>query len=115
MMTNDFEPRTIVMSCVHIMLEYFNRDSCCSFGFVAATGVDEHVADGLPNKRFRFYRRMMLSLFGEDTFTQAYDQRMSLYILINRKMLESGAVSIPQIEREISQLYIGDYSLNLMR
>lgn len=36
LLTNDFEPRTIVMSCVYIMLDYFRKDHCASFGFVAA-------------------------------------------------------------------------------
>lgn len=70
LLTNDYEPRTIVMSCVHIMLEYFKRDKCASFGFVAASDLRVPVTHNVPNKRFRFYRRMMLSIFGSETFVQ---------------------------------------------
>ena len=63
LMTNDYEPRIIVMSCVYIMLEYFKRDKCASFGFVAADDLNSADNPNQPNKRFRFYRRMMLSIF----------------------------------------------------
>lgn len=42
LLTNDYEPRTIVMSCVYIMLEYFREDHCASFGFVAAEDLNSH-------------------------------------------------------------------------
>ena len=45
------------------MLEYFKRDKCASFGFVAADDLNSADNPNQPNKRFRFYRRMMLSIF----------------------------------------------------
>lgn len=111
LLTNDYEPRTIIMSCVHIMLEYFRKDRCASFGFVAASDLNPSIATPKPNKRFRFYRRMMLTLFGTETFAQGYDISNSIYLLINKEMLQQGTISINQIEHEISKLYEGDYSL----
>ncbi len=111
LLTNDYEPRTIVMSCVHIMLEYFRQDDCASFGFVAANDINHSNKIIHPNKRFRFYRRMMLSIFGTETFAQGYDIKNSIYLLINKRMLRQGAVSINQIEDGISKLYEGEYSL----
>ncbi len=113
LLTNDYEPRTIVMSCVKIMLEYFLTDKFSSFGFVAAQDITPKGACNVPNKRFRFYRRMMLSIFGSETFVQGYDLNNSIYLLINKSMLLQGKVSIPQIESAISMLYEGDYSLVL--
>lgn len=111
LLTNDYEPRTIVMSCVYIMLDYFRKDNCASFGFVAADDLDDTGNHDKPNKRFRFYRRMMLSIFGSETFIPGYDLNNSVYLLINRKMLESEAISVAKIESEISRLYEGGYSL----
>lgn len=111
LLTNDYEPRTIVMSCVYIMLEYFRKDRCASFGFVAANDLNSPEKSDTPNKRFRFYRRMMLSIFGSQTFVQGYDERNSIYLIINREMLERNEISIRQIETEISRLYEGQYSL----
>lgn len=99
------------MSCVHIMLEYFKKDNCASFGFVAAEDLNGNV--GGPNRRFRFYRRMMLSIFGTETFAQGYDAGNSIYLLINKEMLRQGSISICRIEDEISKLYEGEFSVAL--
>ena len=111
LLTNDYEPRTIVMSCVYVMLEYFKKDGFTSFGFVAASDINSSPNAVCPNKRFRFYRRMMLSLFGSETFAQGYDINNSIYLLINKKMLQSGSISLNLIEEEITKLYDGNYSL----
>lgn len=111
LLTNDFEPRTIVMSCIYIMLDYFKRDNCASFGFVAANDLYPSQKSPCPNKRFRFYRRLMLSIFGTETFLQGYDINSSLYLLINKGMLQRGEISISLLETEISKLYDGEYSL----
>ncbi|MDE5838057.1 MAG: hypothetical protein K2H39_03305 [Paramuribaculum sp.] len=113
LLTNDFEPRTIVMSCVYIMLKYFRHDEFSSFGFVAANDINQTSGDNNPNKRFRFYRRMMLSIFGSETFAQGYDINNSIYILLNKKMIKQGNLSIERIEAEISELYEGEYTLVL--
>ncbi|MDE6804376.1 MAG: hypothetical protein K2J29_07080, partial [Muribaculaceae bacterium] len=65
----------------------------------------------VPNKRFRFYRSLMLSVFGTQTFVQGYDLKNFIYVLINRAMLENGLISFVEIENEISLLYEGEYSL----
>ena len=112
LLTNDYEPRTVVMSCINIMRQYYDTDPEASFGFVAAEDIGSKHKDDRPNKRFRFYRRMMLTLFSPRVFVQYADIRNSVYILLNKKRLESGAISIPMIEAELSSLYIGEYSLN---
>lgn len=110
LLTNDYEPRTIVMSCIQVMLDYYRHDEFCSFGFVAAPDL-QGGREGVPNKRFRFYRNMMLNTFGEKTFIQAYDAETSVYVLINRKSIESGDISLTKIEDEMSRLYEGEFSL----
>lgn len=114
LLTNDFEPRTIILSCVMIMFDYLKSANCVSFGFVAAPDLIGNNSDStIPNKRFRFYRRMMLSLFGPDVFKQAYDANNSLYLLINRKEMEDGNITLSQIEEEISGLYEGNFSITI--
>lgn len=92
------------------MLDYYRKDEFSSFGFVAAPDLYGG-KEGMPNKRFRFYRNMMINVFGEQTFIQAYDIKTSVYILINRKSYDSGDISIQMLETEISRLYDGEYSL----
>ena len=112
LLTHDFEPRTIVMSCIQIMLHYFENDSFASFGFVAANDITNDTPPGMPNKRFKFYRRMMLTMFSPDKFIQGSDIKNSIYLLINKRMLELGRITFPQIEAELNQMYIGDYALS---
>lgn len=117
LLTNDYEARTIVMSCVRIMYEYLLRDPLYSFGFVAAPDTDitsGHILPDSPNKRFRFYRRMMLSLFGPDSFVQGYDIKNALYLLLNKHLFNSADFSLSDLEREISVLYEGDYTISLL-
>ena len=113
LLTHDYEPRTIVMSCVHIMLHYFQRDKCSSFGFVAARNIEGDNRTNEINKRFRFYRRMMLSLFSPEVFVQAYDKNNSVYVLINNDMIACGDLTIDMVEHELTSLYCGDYSLTI--
>lgn len=110
LLTNDYEPRIIVMSCIQIMLDYFQKDEFLSFGFVAAQ--DLHINRmGVSNKRFRFYKNLMLNMFGSKTFIQAYDVNTSVYVLINRKYFDSGKITKKMLENEISRLYEGNYNL----
>ena len=111
LLTNDYEPRTIVMSCINIMRKYYDCDPCASFGFVAANNLPGNDNPEEPNKRFRFYRRMMLTMFSPRVFVQYADISNSVYMLVNREMLDRGEVSIPTIEAALSSLYVGDYSL----
>lgn len=113
LLTHDYEPRSIIMSCVHIMLHYFRNDKCSSFGFVAARNLGDSDKSIATNKRFRFYRRMMLSLFSPEAFVQAYDKNNSIYVLINNHMLNDGALTVEMVEKELSLLYCGDYSLTI--
>lgn len=114
LLTNDFEPRTIVRSCIEVMLEYYRRNPLSSFGFVAAPDLDIDIKgkkvdcnDG--SRRFRFYQRMMINLFGPETFFQASDTTNTIYLMINMKQLSCGSVTIKDIERRLNQTYVGDY------
>jgi hypothetical protein len=54
---------------------------------------------------------MMLTMFSPRVFVQYADISNSVYMLVNREMLDRGEVSIPTIEAALSSLYVGDYSL----
>lgn len=50
-LTNTYEPRRIVMTCINIMLEIYQKDDHASFGFIGSNLEKE----GTDNtKRFRF-------------------------------------------------------------
>ncbi len=114
LLTYDYEPRTIVFSCIQIMMQYFERNDCASFGFIAAPDMEKRNTERLANrenKRFRFYRRLMLSLFGSETFVQVHDTNNRVYFLINKKTWDRGDLTLQDIEDRINELYIGEYAL----
>ena len=118
MLTNDYEPRTIVLSCIEVMLKYYHRNPLVSFGFVAACDLEEDIKGKkidkkLGSRRFRFYQRMMINLFGPETFLQAADTTHTIYLMINIKQMRRGNVSIKDIESKLNQTYQGDYVINV--
>lgn len=115
LLTNDYEPRTIVRSCVEVMLEYYRKNRLASFGFVAAPDLEGDVKGRKMqegSRRFRFYQRMMINLFGPETFCQIADTTSTIYLLVNKVQLSTGAVTIRDIERRINQTYMGEYVIN---
>ncbi|MCM1168834.1 MAG: hypothetical protein NC324_02745 [Bacteroides sp.] len=114
LLTNDYEPRTIIFSCIQIMLDYFTENKHASFGFIAAPDIEKQTPKKIKNcdnKRFRFYRRLMLSLFGPETFVQIHDKNNVIYFLINKKAFDNGELTIEKLETMINKLYEGDYAL----
>lgn len=117
-LTNDYEPRIIVRSCIEVMLEYYRKSPLVSFGFVASDDLEKDIAGKKVDKstgsrRFKFYRSMMINLFGPETFLQVSDTTHSIYLMINMVQLKSGRVSIKGIEEKLNQTYFGDYAIDV--
>ena len=117
LLTNDYEPRIIVRSCIEVMLEYYRKNRLVSFGFVAAPDLDKDIIGKRVDKingsrRFRFYRRMMINLFGPQTFYQVSDTTNTIYLLVNKIQLANKTITIKGIEQRLNQTYLGDYVLN---
>lgn len=117
MLTNDYEPRKIVRTCIEVMLEYYRKNTFVSFGFVAAPDLEKDIKGRNINlekgsRRFRFYQRMMINLFGPDTFLQAADTTNTIYLMINKKKFISGEMAIKDIERILNRTYNGEYIID---
>ncbi len=116
LLTNDYEPRVIVRSCIEVMIEYYRKNRLVSFGFVAAPDLDKDIKGKRVDKecgsrRFRFYQRMMVNLFGPETFCQVSDTTNTIYLLVNQVQLANGSVSLKDIERKLNQTYNGYYTI----
>ena len=117
LLTNDFEPRTIILSCIEVMLEYYRKNPLVSFGFVAARDLEDDIKGKNINvktgsRRFRFYQRMMINLFGPETFCQVSDATNTIYLMINMKQLSTGNITMKDIENKLNQTYQGEYIIN---
>lgn len=114
LLTNDYEPRIIVRSCIEIMLDYYKKNDLVSFGFVAAPDLEKDIEGKQINpregsRRFKFYRRIMLNLFGPKTFTQLSDTENRIYLMLNNKQLSRGLITIKRLEQRLNRLYHGDF------
>lgn len=96
-----FEPRTIFYTLSHIMLDVLARDPQASFFFIGAE--DEKDEDGCATRRFKVYRRFVLSTVSSDVFEHVRWSELSLYVLVNKKAVEdvlAYAEKIAQAVRE---------------
>lgn len=117
LLTNDYEPRVIIRSCIEVMLEYYRKNPLVSFGFVAARDLEKdlegkNIDVESGSRRFKFYKRMMVNLFGPETFFQSSDTSNTIYLMINMKQLSSGVITIKDIETKLYQTYIGEYIIS---
>ena len=99
------------------MLDYYRKNPLVSFGFVAAPDLEKdikgkHLDPQKGNRRFLFYQRMMINLFGPETFSQLSDTENRIYMMVNNRQLSTGLVSIRQLEKRLNQLYEGDFNIS---
>jgi hypothetical protein len=111
LLTNDYEPRTIVRSCIEVLVNYYRLNDLVSFGFVGASDLDNQASSKDGTRRFRFYRRLMLSLFGSDTFLQAHDKSNSMYVLMSLKAIGKGLIDVKVVEKKLNNYYCGNFRL----
>lgn len=117
LLTNDYEPRKIVRSCIEIMLEYYRHNKLVSFGFVASPDLAKDIEGknfdiDKGSRRFLFYQRMMLNLFGSDTFMHVSDTTHTIYLMVNNTLLSKGQITIEEIATKINQTYLGNYIID---
>lgn len=89
-LTNDFEPRTIVNTIIQIMLVYARKNDNSSFLFIGSGTPDE---GNVNTKRFRFYKRMVAEYFDSSVFTHKEIAERSLYIMMRNTEIEKGNIS----------------------
>jgi hypothetical protein len=101
--TNTFEPRTIFFTLYRIVLDVFKNDPIASFFFIGAE--DERDQLGQSTRRFRVYRRFVLSIVSDHIFEHIHVAPMSLYILFNKKNTENNEETINQLISKIKEAF----------
>ena len=100
--TNTFEPRTIVQTCINIMLDIYHENDCASFGFIGSNSEGEDVS---MTKRFRFYRTVMATSFSDKYFEHVEYPKKSAYLLVNKDNLSNNPDLIDKIEKAFIEQY----------
>lgn len=101
-LSNTFEPRRIVNTCINIMLSVYESDKNASFGFIGSNSIGEGIRF---TKRFRFYSRMMATYFGTEIFLHKENIEKSTYMLINKSFLSENPNLISDIESFFLERY----------
>lgn len=102
LLTNTFEPRRIINTCISILMEIFRKDPRASFGFIGANRIGENEAN---TKRYNVYKKIVTTYMGAETFYHHYNIDKSAYILINKDKLKE----IPTLIQDIEQFFIDIY------
>lgn len=99
--SNTFEVRTILYTMFHIMLDVLKRDNKASFFFIGAE--DEKDQKGMVSRRFRLYRRFVLSTVSENNFDHYRRNDLSLYILVNKEHIADTATYANELASIVQQ------------
>lgn len=102
LLTNTYEPRKIVHTCINIMLEVYQQDDRASFGFIGSNLVEEDINN---TKRFRFYRRIMATYFSEKHFIHLENEKKSTYLMLNKIELTNNSNLLQNIESAFVEQY----------
>lgn len=94
-MTNTFEPRKIINTCINIMLCIYEDNPKASFGFIGANGFNETTN---CTKRYRVYSKIVATYFSDRFFFHKENIDKSAYMLINNIALKENPSLIQQIE-----------------
>ena len=100
---NTFEVRTILYTMFHIMLDVLKRDEKASFFFIGAE--DEKDQDGMVSRRFRLYRRFVLSTVSDDKFEHFRRNDLSLYILVNKEYVSDTSSYADELANIVNNIY----------
>jgi hypothetical protein len=101
-LTNTFEPRKIIYTCINIMLSIYEQYPNASFGFVGANRINETTVE---TKRYKVYSTIIATYFSSRLFYHKENKDKSAYLLINNVSLRENPLLIREIERFFSHQY----------
>jgi hypothetical protein len=101
-MTGLNEARPVINTCIAIMQEIANINVHSSFGFIGADMANE---EEVNTKRFRVYKRFMVTYFGTDIFEHYFNMAKSTYMLIRKSELAAHPDMLEKLEEGFKELY----------
>ncbi len=97
------EPRSIINTCIAILMDLTDTCPEASFGFIGSNIIGE---DEYETKRFRVYRRMLTTYFSEEQYHHYQIVEKSAYALVSRKALSAN----PDLIKKISTYFSDNYT-----
>lgn len=121
LLTDCFEPRRIIHTCIKIMLdanELFPTHSFCFLGAnsyctikrkdkISGEIVDKEINEDKENtKRFQRYKKIVLTLISDKVFEHFDYPEHSVYILVRKTTL----IANPNIVSEVKEYFLDNYN-----
>ena len=106
--TNKYDVLDILVTIAKLIPELLPQYPTASFGFAGARTIDEKskkVEGYEKNQRFRVYRKVVVELIGDKTFTHYEYEKISGYLLIN-----NANQNIAKKEKELILMFRTNYS-----
>lgn len=106
--TNKGDLGNILNSCLSVIPDILYRNPKASFAFAGASSVDLRSRKREKNtttQRYRIYKYIVSILIGQDTLAHFQYDRLSSYLLINRKVGDGTAKEI-SIKKMFSETYL---------
>lgn len=100
--TNTFEARTIFYTLYHILLDILRKDPEASFFFIGAE--DEKDDNIATTRRYKVYRRFVMSTISDRVFDHYRVNELSLYILVNKQGVKDKETFIAHIIKEARKI-----------
>jgi hypothetical protein len=101
-LSNTFEARRIIYTCMNIMFLLYKKNPRASFGFIGANCENESQEN---TKRYRVYNKIVATQVSENIFKHVENMEKSAYMLINRDELKEYPNLVEEIERTFQELY----------
>lgn len=95
LLTKTNEPRTIINSCINVMLSIYSENPNASFGFVGSNNMNEGENE---TKRYRVYSALIATYFSGKYFHNKENKEKSAYLLINKRYLNEHPTLVTDIE-----------------
>jgi len=102
MLTNTYEPRKIINTCINVMMSLYEKCPNASFGFIGSNKINEGHSE---TKRYKVYSTLIATYFSDKLFFHKENKDKSAYLLINRKMLTNNLSLISEIENYFKEQY----------
>lgn len=101
-LTNDKEPRRVIMTCICILKSLHEEDNKSSFAFIGTNCIDEPKKN---TKRFRVYKTIVTTQFGDSVFAHFTNEDNSAYLLLRQTELEANKNLLLDIQNQFHKVY----------
>ncbi|MDI1233297.1 MAG: hypothetical protein PSX81_03330 [bacterium] len=109
-LTNEYDARKIIQTCVNIGLHVLQQFPKASFGFLGMPTMKELKREDkiFNTKRYRVYEKYATFFFKEENFEHNFDINTSAYFMLNKKQLEDNK----HIKKTILQMFTNHFIIS---